>query len=329
MSPMPWRPRTVKPGSVLSLAAIAGVLMLGIGYLSFGVLHLDPLRERHTVRMLLANLAGAGTGSPVLLSGVTVGTVAAVSMVASGVELRLDLQAQYRIPAASEIRIEALSALGEPYVEFDPHNQNGPYLIDGQLIDARTVSMPMSIPQVAVRAVHLMRQFDPKSISSLVSTIDTAIAGTRGDMPAIEHASTLLAATILSRTDPIHQLLTDMQTIGGDMDWAGTDLNTSGPQWQSFGDSLDRLIVAASGLYSIGNSPTDYNTGAGIVPFLQRLDALLQKIGPQLTGLAPALKPLADSAAQAGSQVDVSALISQALAMVGSDGAVHLQINLK
>ena len=329
MSPIRWRPRAVKPGSLLSLAAIAGVLVLGIGYLSFGVLHLDPFHDRHTVRMLLANSGGVGAGSPVLLSGVPVGKVSAVSAVASGVELRLDLQAPYRIPAASGIRIEALSALGEPYVEFDPHNQNGPYLADGQLIDARTTTLPMSIPQVAVRAVQLMHQFDPQTISSLVKTLDTAITGTRGDMPAIEHASTLLAATILSRTDLIHRLLTDMQTLGADMNWAGPDLATSGPQWQGFGTSLDRLIVAASGLYSIGNSPSDYNTGDGIVPFLQRLDSLLQKIGPQLTGLAPALRPLMDTTAQAGGQVDISALISQALAMVGSDGAVHLQINLK
>lgn len=329
MRPMRWRPRAVNPGSVLSLSAIAAVLVLGIGYLSFGVLHLDPFHDRNTVRMLLANSGGVGTGSPVLLSGVPVGKVTEVATVASGVEVRLDLQAQYRIPAASEIRIEALSALGEPYVEFDPHNQNGPYLTDGQLIDARTTALPMSIPQVAVRAVQLMHQFDPQPIASLVKTLDTAITGTRGDMPAIEHASTLLAATVLSRTDLIHRLLTDMQTLGGDMEWAGPGLETSGPQWQGFGTSLDRLIDAASGLYSIGNSPSDYNTGDGIVPFLQRLDTLLRKIGPQLIGLAPALRPLMDTTAQAGSQVDLSALISQALAMVGSEGVVHLQINLK
>ncbi|PXX58459.1 virulence factor Mce-like protein [Nocardia tenerifensis] len=329
MSPMRWRPRAVKPASLLSLAAIAGVLVLGIGYLSFGVLHLDPFHDRHTVRILLANSGGVGTGSPVLLSGVPAGKVAGVSTVASGVELRLDLHARYRIPAASELRIEALSALGEPYVEFDPPNQNGPYLADGQLIDARTTALPMSIPQVAVRAVQLMRQFDPEAISSLVGTIDTAITGTRGHMPAIEHASTLLAATILSRTDLIRQLLTDMQTLGGDMNWTGPALDTSGPQWAGFGASLDRLIVAASGLYSIGDSPADYNTGEGIVPFLQRLDALLWKIGPQLTDLAPALRPLMDTAAESGSQIDLGALISQALATVGSDGAIHLRINLK
>ncbi|WP_084534533.1 MlaD family protein [Nocardia yamanashiensis] len=329
MSPMRWRPRAVEPGSILSLAAIAGVLILGIGYLSFGVLQVDPFRERHAVRILLANSGGVGAGSPVLLSGVTVGKVASVSTVESGVELRLDLHTRYRIPAASELRIEALSALGEPYVEFDPPNQSGPYLFDGQLIDARTTALPMSIPQVAVRAVQLMRQFDPQAISSLVGTIDTAITGTRGDLPAIEHASTLLAATILSRTDLIHRLLTDMQTIGGDMDWAGPALTTSGPQWTGFGASLDRLIVAAAGLYAVGNSPADYDTGDGIVPFLQRLDAVLGKIGPQLTGLAPALRPLMDTTAQAGSRIDIGALISQALATVGSDGAVHLRINLK
>ncbi|MGY2089139.1 MULTISPECIES: MlaD family protein [Nocardia] len=326
---MTRRARSIKPRSLVSSAAIVAVLLAGIGYLSFGVLHMDPVRDDITVRMLLADSGGVGANSPVLLSGVRVGRVAAVDTVPAGVEFRLRLDTRYRVPASSTVRVEAVSALGEPYVEFDPPGQTGPYLSDNQLVDTRGMPMPMSIPQVSVRAVELLRQFDPATMKSLIGTIDTAITGTGGEMPRLERANTLLAATILSRSDLLHQLLTDMQTIGADMSWAGSSLQTSGRGWQQFGVSIDALIIAASGLFVKGNSPTDYNTGDGLVPFLQRLDSVVGKAGPLVQQLTPMLEPMADTAVHAGADIDISALISQALAMVGDDAAVRLRINVK
>ncbi|WP_330255989.1 MlaD family protein [Nocardia sp. NBC_00565] len=321
--------RSIKPGSLLSSAAIAAVLLAGIGYLSFGVLHMDPMRDHITVRMLLADSGGVGANSPVLLSGVRVGEVATVDTVPAGVEFRLRLDTRYRVPASSTVRIEAVSALGEPYVEFDPPGQTSPYLSDNQLLDTRGMPMSMSIPQVSVRAVQLLRQFDPATMKSLIGTIDTAITGTSGEMPRLERANTLLAATILSRSDLLHRLLTDMQTMGADMSWAGPSLQTSGRGWQQFGVSIDQLIIAASGLFEIDNSPTDYNTGDGMVPFLQRLNSVVGKTGPLVQQLNPMLEPLADTAVHAGADIDISSLISQALAMVGDDRAVRLRINVK
>lgn len=322
------RLRSVKPASVLSSTAIAGVLIVAGSYLGFGVLRLDPLVEHRTVRMLVPNSGGVAVGSPVLLSGVRVGAVRAIDGVASGVQFTLNLEDRHLIPATSAVRIESLSALGEPYVEFDPPNQDGPYLRDGQLVDARSAPMPMSVPQVAVRAVQLLRQLDPNVLNSLVGTVDTAIRGTGGEMPRIERAGTLLAATILSRTDVLRRLLVDLQTIGADMGWAGPSLRSAGPEWVDFGTGLDTLITAAARVYEVGNSPADYNTGDGLVPFLRRLDEVLDKEGPRIGQLLPALRQFSQ-AQQAGQPIDISALISQALAMVGDDDAIHLQITVK
>ncbi|GAB2552661.1 MlaD family protein [Nocardia heshunensis] len=320
--------RSVKPGSLLSATAIAAVLVTGISYLSIDVLQINPMRDHITVRMLLANSGGATADTPVLLSGVRVGKVTAVTTAGTGVEFQLRLDDQYRVPAASTVRVEAVSALGEPYVEFDPPSQSGPYLSDNQLLDTRGTPMAMSIPQVSVRAVQLLRQFDPATMKSLVGTIDTAIAGTSGEMPRLERANTLLAATILSRSTVLHQLLTDMQTMGADMSWAGPSLQTAGPGWQQFGVSIDTIIDVASRLFEVGNSPADYDTGDGMVPFLKRLDSVLTKTGPAIQQLTPMLQPLADTAVRTGADIDISALIAQALAMV-ADGSIHLHVNVK
>ncbi|MFQ6397360.1 MlaD family protein [Nocardia sp. KC 131] len=321
--------RMIKPASLLSSAAIAAVLVAGVGYLSFGVLHIDPTRDHITVSLLLADSGGVAADSPVLLSGVPVGKVVAVDTLAAGVQFRLRLDESFRVPASSTVRVEATSGLGEPYVEFDPPAQTGPYLSDNQLLDTRGMPMSMSIPQVSVRAVELLNQFDPATMKSLVGTIDTSITGTGNEMPRLERANTLLAATILSRSDVLHQLLGDMQTMGADMSWAGPSLQTSGPRWEQFGVSIDTLIASSSRLFEINNSPADYNSGDGIVPFLQRLNSVIGKTGPLITELEPIIQPLADTAVHAGKDIDISSLISQALAMVDEDGVVRLHINVK
>jgi phospholipid/cholesterol/gamma-HCH transport system substrate-binding protein len=52
-------------------------------------------------------------------------------------------------------------------------------------------------------------------------------------------------------------------------------------------------------------------------------------VGPDLQQLAPVIAPLAATATSAAPQIDISALISQALSATADDGAVHLGINVK
>lgn len=323
------RLRSVKPASVLSLGAILLVLIVGIAYMSLGVLKINPFKDFTTAIMLLADSGGIGNDSPVLLTGIEVGKVTAVKKIATGVEVDLRIDNTYKIPANSAIRIENLSALGEPYVEFAPSSNDGPYIQNNQVLDTRNIQAPMSIPQVAVRVVELLHQFDPKAVSSLVDTADKALTGTESEVPRLERSTKLLAATILSRTEPFRQLLTDLQTLGADMDWAGPGLRDSGPQFAEFGTHLEDIINIAARLFEVGDSPTMYQTGDGLVPFLKNATALLNKIGPSLADLVPILQPLADDAARVGSQLDISSLIAQAVNTVGDDGALHLQIAIK
>ncbi|WP_067824638.1 MlaD family protein [Nocardia inohanensis] len=324
-----FRPRRIQPASVASLGAIAAVLLIGAGYLTFGLLRFDPLGEHTDARLLLLDSGTVGPRTPVLLTGIEVGEVTAVHKVTDGVEVQFRLDGEYRVPAASAVRIENLSALGEPYIEFRPTSEAGPYVADGQLLDLRKTRAPTRIPELATKVVAVVNQFDPKTITGLVNTFDQALAGTESEVPRLERANKLLAATILSRTDVLRRLLTDLQTAGADMDWAGPGLAESGPYWGLLGERLDQLISTASGIFEVGNAPADYLNGDGIVPFLKRLDAFLAEHGPELAPLVPALRPLTDRAVSAVAPLDISALISTALAAVSADGAVRLQPGAK
>ncbi|MFI7193650.1 MlaD family protein [Nocardia nova] len=314
--------------SIVSLTAIAAVLVFGIVYMTVGVLHLDPRKSFFTADLRLAESGGLGPNSPVLFDGVAVGKAETVRKQAFGVLVRLKIDDKYHIPATSEIHIEQLSALGEPYIEFASTSPAGPYLRDGQTMSTERVHLPMSITALSTRAVQLLEQIHPEAVARLVDTFDTALTGTDQAMRTLQHSSDLLAATLLSRTGAMRQLFADMQAFGGNMDWLGPSLETAGPQLGLFGTMLIKIVEGGSVLSN--KQPVDnYYTGDGLVPFLGQLTELLNKIGPGVAPLGPALQPVLTDAVHSSPHIDVSALISQALQGVDPDGTLHFRIAVK
>ncbi|MEV6558197.1 MlaD family protein [Nocardia sp. NPDC051756] len=323
------RLRAPKPISVLSVTSIVALLAVGIGYLTFGVARVDWFTDYTHTTMTLTNSGGLAEHSPVLLTGVEVGEVTSITNIADGVEVRLRIDTAYRIPTASTVTIENLSALGEPYVHFRPTTSHGPFLRDGQQIDTRTVQMPLSIPDVARTVTDLMDQLHPEAIRSLIDTVNTGLAGLQDVVPTLSRSTNLLAATILSRTPAIRQLLIDLQAIGSDMAWTGPAMESAGPLWGKFGVRVSEVVDAIAKFAVIGNVPDDYITGNGVIPFLQKLTAYINEIGPDIQQLAPVIQPMAAAATAAIPAIDISDLVAQALNATSADGAVHLQIGVK
>lgn len=318
----------MKWGSLASLTGIGVVTVVGASYLTFGVVRADPWAEFTHASMVLPNSGSLEVGSPILLTGIEVGEVTAVQGAAAGVEVTFRLDANRKVPTGSTVTIEHLSALGEPYVEFRPNGTGGPYLTDGQRLDASTVMPPLSIPEVARLVTRTMNQLDPAVVGSLVDTVGKSFIGTDSAMPPLQRAGDLLAAAIMSREPKIAQLLNSFQAAAANMDGMGAATGAAAPAFVEFSHALTQLVEAVGRLVDGKPGPQEYLADDGLVPFLTRLDALLQQAGPELKSLAPILQPLADAARETGPQIDISTLISQALADTG-DGAVRVRVNVK
>ncbi|WP_433561193.1 MlaD family protein [Nocardia sp. CA-151230] len=323
----------MKRESVASLGAIAAVFALGAGYLTVDVVRVDWVHDYTRVSMALPNSGGLLPKSPVLYRGVRVGDVTAVTTAGRGVVVNLRIEHGYRLPVSSAVVIERLSALGEPYLDFRPGTGAGaPYLADGQRIAADQVRLPVSIPQVADTLTRLLEQFDPQALGELVSTLSQGLAGTEQIIPELGRSTGLLAATLLSRSDKLRGLLEQFQRLGADIDWAGPAFTESGPFWGQYGGKLREIVDVVEKLVRNpegGTMPDDYVGGDGLVPFLNRIIAFLKENGPELRQLAPALRPMAESATAAAGQLDLSGLITQALHGTADDGAVQLRITVE
>nr|WP_232017340.1 MlaD family protein [Nocardia asteroides] len=304
------------------------VLILGVGYLTFGVLRIDVFSDSINVTLRVPQAGSLLVGSPILLRGVRVGEIASIEKAERGVEMQLALESRYRIPATGTATVEDLSGLGEPYIEFVPKNGAGPYLTDGQRLDAVQVILPRSIPDVAQTVTGLLEQLNPQAISNIVKTLDQALTGTDTVMPRLAASTTLLSETILSRSPAIRSILVDLQTMGADMAWAGPGMAAAGPLWDEAGMWGALIADSIARLARIGTMPDDYLQGNGVVPFLGEVTEYLSRIGPDLQELAPAVQPLADSAAMSMPQIDISDLIARALSATG-DSALNVRIGIK
>ncbi|TLF72302.1 MlaD family protein [Nocardia cyriacigeorgica] len=318
----------MKPSSVLSLVSIGIVLVLGTAYLTFGVLRVDWFSGRTVVTMALPRTGSLLPGSPVLLRGVKVGEIDSIDKAERGVELVLSLDPKYRVPATGSATVEDLSGLGEPYIEFVPNTDAGPYLADGQRIDAVEVVLPRSIPDVAHTVTHLVEQLNPQAISNIVKTLDQTLSGTEAVMPRLAASTTLLSETILSRSPEIRNILKNLQTMGADMEWAEQSMTAAGPLWEEAGAWGALIADSLARLSRIGNMPGDYIEGNGLIPFLDKVTSYINEIGPALRDLVPAVQPLAESASNSMAQINISDLIDRALSVTG-DGALRMRIAVK
>ncbi|WP_238815350.1 MlaD family protein [Nocardia brasiliensis] len=295
----------------------------------FGVARVDWFAQRSSATLLIPDAANLAQRSPILLAGMRVGQVTSVRNTAGGVEVRFDIDSGRRIPADSTVVIETLSALGEPYIDFRSASGDGPYLADGQLIHTQAVRTPKSIPEVARTVTALLAELDPGAIASLVQTFSQALDGTETVIPQLTHASDLLAATLISRSPQIRDILTNAQAPGPDLALAGAQMAEGGVQFGEFGVKVNEVVKSLQRLLDARPVPDAYTEGNGLIPFVSKLTDHLDRIGPDAQRLYPVIGPLLTRAATAVPGIDLSALIAQALASVSPDGTIRLQLDIK
>ncbi|WP_084510443.1 MlaD family protein [Nocardia lijiangensis] len=320
-------------GPLASLGAIAAILLIGVGYLSFGVVRVGWFTEHTEATMTIPDSGGLLPRSKVLLSGIEIGQITAVAHTREGIDVSFRYDAEYLVPTNSSVRIETLSALGEPYLEFRPTAADGPYLRDGDRLAAASVQRPVSIPEVARTATQLLEQVDPATVAAIIDNFSIGLAGTESVIPQLSRAGDLLAATLLSRTDLIRKLLADLQTQATDMTWAGGELTAASTPWADFGPRVGEVAAAIARVVRIGDTPADYLTDTedvvGLLPFLAALTTQLDQLGPELRELFPVVQPLLALTTGVIGKIDLGSLISQALHATTPDGALQLQITVR
>lgn len=144
-----WNEARLGAFIILILAAFA-YLSLKIGRFNVG--------EDLTVTVLLDDASGLVTDGAVMLAGVRVGTIYALSVeydkAKVGVRLRSD--AKIRKDARATVRMKSL--LGEKFLEIIPQSKDAPLLVAGDRIEA--TFLPTEIDQLVNRLASIAERID-------------------------------------------------------------------------------------------------------------------------------------------------------------------------
>lgn len=314
----------MKKSTFLSLLTFALVMVLGTAYIAFGVLHWRPLADYRSVTMKLDNANQLLPDSSVLLRGVKVGNVETIDRKDGKVVVKFRYDGKYKIPSDTDLRIEQLSAVGEPYIDFRPENLNGPYLADGSTIDIAKIKEPLSLPETFQLISGLTSNINSTDLGGITETLADATSNTQGSLPNISQAGDLLARTLTARMPNIRRMMENTQNYQADMDWLPGAISEFGPATRTFVVKDVELLKALDVLMKGINGPEMLTKSVN--PFLMKIapntSKLLSNLGPMTEPLVPVVQALTDVLPQ----IDMAALLSQALNTVGSDGAANLTV---
>ncbi|TMS55973.1 MlaD family protein [Mycobacterium sp. DBP42] len=178
-----------------ALVALALTLVVSVYYLMTGVLQVRPLAATYLVTVQLSESGGLLPNQDVTMRGVRVGKVERLAFTPGGVEAVLRVSEDARIPAASSVRVSALSAAGEQYVDFAATSDSGPYLSDGAVITRDRTAVPVSMAELLANADGVLAQVDPQKLERMKAELSLSSAGPQ-KLAAIVDGGTFLLSTL-------------------------------------------------------------------------------------------------------------------------------------
>lgn len=197
----------------LSVAMIGLVLTLsaGLGYVVTDSLGFNPVLAVRTITVQLGESGGLLPGQDVTMRGVPVGKVTAVTPGESGVTATVRIDAGTDIPRDSAVRVSALSAAGEQYLDFRPTGSTGPFLRDGDTVARGRTATPVPFAQLIGDAQGVLAQIDPAALSAIARELRVSPQGPQ-KLSAIIDGGTFLIATLDSVLPETTQVLRDSRT---------------------------------------------------------------------------------------------------------------------
>lgn len=179
----------------LSLAGLLTILTCASAYLGMGTLRMDPFDEPFRVTVELERSGGLLPGQDVTLRGVRIGRVESVAVAGDKVVAVAAIGADTRVPAAGAVRVAALSAAGEQYLDFQPTTNDGPYLGDGAVVTADRTATPVPLSDMLESLSATLVQIDPERLAAISRELGVSQAGP-DKLAAIIDGGTFLIATL-------------------------------------------------------------------------------------------------------------------------------------
>ncbi|MFF0499992.1 MCE family protein [Nocardia aobensis] len=198
--------------TTISILGLVTILILGGGYLTFGALKINPLHSSYRVDVELAESGGLLPGQDVTLHGVRIGRVTAVTVIANKVVATAEIDDGTNVPDTGPVRVAALSAAGEQYLDFAPTTDHGPYLTDGSLVPLARTSSPTTLATLLGHLSATLAQVDPAKLTAIEHELGVSQDGP-DKLAAIIDGGVFMISTLDSVLPQTVDLLRNSKTV--------------------------------------------------------------------------------------------------------------------
>ncbi|WP_010692638.1 MlaD family protein [Saccharopolyspora spinosa] len=296
-------------------AQIALFLVISIAcayYVVTNVAGPQALREPVRVTMRMADSSSITPTSQVTYRGVVIGTVSDVRIDpgGGGVSVRLALNPDVRIPAATRAVVSMATPLALQTVDLQPAGDTGPFLRDGSVIAPEQTERPMPLETMLVHFTELSEQLRPEDVATVTDALATGLQGAGPELTRILDNSATLLKMLRERQPQLQRLVDGTRTLIG-----------------PGGSQGERIRDLAAGLRSLSDQirqrEPDINRILDIAPgTAQQLADLFARSDPAATALLGNLVTTSQIVTVRSPAME-QLIISLPAALSGLGGVVH------
>jgi phospholipid/cholesterol/gamma-HCH transport system substrate-binding protein len=212
------------------------LVILGIGAvltILFTMTDASTFRGRYVVVTRVGDAAGIRKGDPVLMRGVNVGRVQRFFISKDGVDIRLEIEGEYKVPSDSRVEIGSLGLLGGMAAKVVP-GQATTYLRDEDTLPGGyEAGLLQKADDLAAEADKTL-----KRVQAMLS--DKTVAGVESSAEELPRLLKELSATTTEQRKELKALVASLRTTAGQVEKA-----TSGPELERSLKRIDTLTEKA------------------------------------------------------------------------------------
>ena len=270
--------------TIVNLVFFVFVFVLMCVWAVQNIVRIDAIERPYTITGTFPATSGVQANAEVAYLGVHYGVVTNVESITGGVRMTLKIDRDKKdIPKESTARIFRKSAIGEPYIDFQPPDGFDPktarpddYMRNGDVV--RHTQNPLEFSELLRSASRLLHGIDTDKAASLVHELATALTGRSDSLRRLTMANDELAATFAAKTQALDRLSTNNTRI----------THVLAEHANDFGQSLTNLSLLANSLKNAnGNTAVLLDQGSVLMTELAdlvdsqkgNLDCVLHDLG--------------------------------------------------
>ncbi|MFC9432826.1 MCE family protein [Nocardia sp. NPDC057030] len=233
--------------SIFAVLTVIGLVIMGGVYVKvpamFGI-------GRYDVTVQLAATGGLYPTANVAYRGTNVGVVQDVRLTTSGVEAKLSIDSDYKVPADVNAWVRSVSAIGEQYVDLiPPDHPAGRNLADGAVIPVDRTKLPQDVGTLLDQSDRLLSSVADTRLRQVIDEAFKAFNGAGPDLQRFIDSASLLVQEAQNSAEPTKKLIdqigplldTQIQSDAAIRSWT-SDLATVTDQLRAHDPSLRNVL---------------------------------------------------------------------------------------